>query len=57
MYNNTLLQIWEIKHAFNNFIISIYFSFNLYAQESMVYKSIKKGDIEVLTVNNPNTDN
>ena len=33
------------------------FSFNSYAQESMVYKSIKKGDIEVLTVNNPNTDN
>lgn len=33
------------------------FSFNLHAEESMVYKSIKKGDIEVLTVNNPNTDN
>ena len=33
------------------------FSFNLHAEENMVYKSIKKGDIEVLTVNNPNTDN
>lgn len=33
------------------------FSYNSYAEENMVYKSIKKGDIEVLTVNNPNTDN
>lgn len=33
------------------------FSFNLYAEENMVYKSIEKSDIEVLTVNNPNTDN
>ena len=33
------------------------FSYISYAEESMVYKSIKKGDIEVLTVNNPNTDN
>lgn len=33
------------------------FSFNSYAESSMVYKSIKKGDIEVLTVNSPNSDN
>ena len=34
-----------------------FFSFNIFAQNSMVYKSIKKGDIEVLTINSPDPDN
>lgn len=35
----------------------VMFSFNSYAESSMVYKNIKKGDIEILTVNSPNSDN
>lgn len=38
-------------------ILFTFFSFNIFAQDSMIYKSIKKGDIEVLTVNSPDTDN
>lgn len=38
-------------------ILFTFFSFNIFAQDSMIYKSIKKGDIEVLTVNSPDPDN
>lgn len=38
-------------------ILFTFFSFKIFAQDSMTYKSIKKGDIEILTVNNSNPDN
>lgn len=38
-------------------VLFTFFSFNIFAQDSMVYKSIKKGDIEVLTINSPDPDN
>ena len=38
-------------------ILFTFFSINIFAQDSMIYKSIKKGDIEVLTVNNADSNN
>ena len=38
-------------------ILFTFFSFNIFAQENMVYKSIKPGDIEILFVDNKNADN
>lgn len=38
-------------------ILFTFFSVNIFAQNSMVYKSIKKGDIEVLTINSSDSDN